>query len=187
MTVDEAVRAFRERQSVRCKLTVSLPGDFIVDFENIKGYKQSFDDNGKERHSFILVDRRSRSQYEVPADSLFVGEEAPKVKAKKPEPVKHTYGRYKNVKLTDEQAFALKDKFPKEWDKWIEKLSFYMYNKKATYRDHYATILNWARREEEKMARSAAPTKSKFNNYTDTNKPDYTNFSEQIIKNMLEE
>ena len=29
--------------------------------------------------------------------------------------------------------------------------------------------------------------KSKFNNYTDTNKPDYSNFAEQILKDMLDE
>lgn len=29
--------------------------------------------------------------------------------------------------------------------------------------------------------------KSKFNNYTDTNKPDYSNFAEQILKDMLAE
>lgn len=31
------------------------------------------------------------------------------------------------------------------------------------------------------------PKKSKFNNYTDTNKPDYSNFAEQILQDMLDE
>lgn len=35
--------------------------------------------------------------------------------------------------------------------------------------------------------KSGAQTKSKFNNYTDTNKPDYSNFAEQILKDMLDE
>lgn len=38
----------------------------------------------------------------------------------------------------------------------------------------------------EKPKRTTAK-KSKFNNYTDTNKPDYSNFSEQILKDMLGE
>ena len=29
--------------------------------------------------------------------------------------------------------------------------------------------------------------KSKFNNYVDTNKPDYSNFAEEILKDMLGE
>ncbi len=33
----------------------------------------------------------------------------------------------------------------------------------------------------------ATTKKSKFNNYVDTNKPDYSNFAEQILKDMLEE
>lgn len=50
------------------------------------------------------------------------------------------------------------------------------------------TVDDYNRHQAERAEKGkAAPKKSKFNNYTDTNKPDYSNFSEQILKDMLGE
>lgn len=61
--------------------------------------------------------------------------------------VNNTYGEFKNVKLTDEEYQKLKDKnlLP-----YIETLSSYMASKGKKYKSHYATILNWSRKEPEK-------------------------------------
>lgn len=67
-------------------------------------------------------------------------------KPKKKKPVKHKYGEYSNVLLTDEELDKLKSKFP-DWNERIENLSLYIESKGARYKSHYATILNWARRE----------------------------------------
>ena len=69
-----------------------------------------------------------------------------KEKPKKKKPVKHKYGEYSNVLLTDEELDKLKSKFP-DWKERIENLSLYIESKGARYKSHYATILNWARRE----------------------------------------
>lgn len=69
-------------------------------------------------------------------------------KAKKEKPVKHKYGEYKNVLLTDEELDKLKTKFP-DWEERIERLSLYIESKGAKYKSHYATILSWYRRETE--------------------------------------
>lgn len=67
-------------------------------------------------------------------------------KAKKEKPTKHKHGEYNNVLLTDDELDKLKAKFP-DWEDRIERLSIYIESKGAKYKSHYATILNWARRE----------------------------------------
>ena len=67
-------------------------------------------------------------------------------KPKKKKPVKHKYGEYNNVLLTDEELDKLKTKFP-DWENRIENLSIYIESKGTRYKSHYATILSWARRE----------------------------------------
>lgn len=55
------------------------------------------------------------------------------------------YGEFKNVKLSDEEYKKLKDKNLLDY---IEKLSSYMKSKGKRYKSHYATILNWSRKEQ---------------------------------------
>lgn len=57
---------------------------------------------------------------------------------------KNIYGEFKNVKLTEEEYHKLEESnlLP-----YIEKLSSYIASKNKKYKSHYATILNWSRRE----------------------------------------
>ena len=66
----------------------------------------------------------------------------------KSKPTKHKYGEYKNVLLSDEDMDKLKDEFPGDWDIRIERLSEYMASHGKSYKNHLATIRNWARKEE---------------------------------------
>ena len=54
------------------------------------------------------------------------------------------YGEFKNVKLTKEEYHKLEQAnlLP-----YIEKLSSYMASKNKKYKSHYATILNWSRKD----------------------------------------
>ncbi len=108
-----------------------------------------------------------------------------KKKAKKAV-VRHRYGEYKNVLLSDEESDKLKAEFPNDWKERIEAVDTWVQQKGKGYSDYLATIRNWARRENVKTG-AASAKKSRFNNYTDTNKPDYSNFGEQILKDMLGE
>ena len=56
----------------------------------------------------------------------------------------HTYGRYQNVFLTDEELADLQDSFPAVWEQYIEKLSEYMASTGKRYQSHVATIRRWA-------------------------------------------
>ena len=56
----------------------------------------------------------------------------------------HTYGRYQNVFLTDEELADLQASFPAVWGQYIEKLSEYMASTGKRYQSHVATIRRWA-------------------------------------------
>lgn len=60
---------------------------------------------------------------------------------------RHKYGEYSNVLLTDSDMQKLKAEFPTDWEERIERLSYYMESKGKTYKNHLATIRNWARKD----------------------------------------
>jgi hypothetical protein len=62
-------------------------------------------------------------------------------------PVKHKYGEYQNVLLTDEEYAKLQQIFPHDLQTRIERLSEYIASKGAKYKSHYATIRSWANRD----------------------------------------
>lgn len=74
-------------------------------------------------------------------------EEPPKAK-----PVRHKYGEYKNVLLTDQDMEKLQTEFPSEWQDRIERLSSYIASTGKTYKNHLATIRNWARKDKPQQA-----------------------------------
>ena len=81
-----------------------------------------------------------------PTDQPEETEEAkPEKKKKKPAPVRHRYGEYNNVLLSDEEMEKLKSEFPNDYQKRIENLSGYMASTGRSYKNHLATIRNWAR------------------------------------------
>ena len=59
---------------------------------------------------------------------------------------KEKYGEFKNVLLTEEEYEKIKDK---NMEQFIDKLSIYIESKGNKYKSHYATILNWSRKEKE--------------------------------------
>lgn len=80
---------------------------------------------------------------------------------------KKTYGEFQNVLLSEEEFQKLKDKFGAAAEAMIEKLSAYMESRKKRYSSHYATILNWSRRDDGKAKLSRDLPRQ----YTDS--PDY--------------
>lgn len=68
---------------------------------------------------------------------------------KPPKPARHKYGQYSNVLLSDEDLKKLKSEFS-DWEHRIERLSEYMASTGKSYKNHLATIRNWARRDTEK-------------------------------------
>lgn len=74
---------------------------------------------------------------------------------------KNIYGEFKNVRLKEEEFEKLKAKFPTDYKDRIEALSVYMRSRGKTYKDHYATILNWARKEQKDKGAQPKPIEPK--------------------------
>ena len=62
-------------------------------------------------------------------------------------PARHKYGDYSNVLLSDDDLAKLKAEFPADWENRIQRLSEYMASSGKSYKNHLATIRNWARRD----------------------------------------
>lgn len=79
--------------------------------------------------------------------------------AKKKRAVRHKYGEYNNVLLTDEQMAKLQAEFP-DWPERIERLSSYMASSGKSYKDHLATIRNWAKKDQQPRQQYRKQTKA---------------------------
>lgn len=74
---------------------------------------------------------------------------APVSGRKQSKPVKHKHGEYNNVLLMDEELKKLQEEYP-DYQERIERLSSYVASTGKSYKSHYATIRNWARKDAEK-------------------------------------
>jgi hypothetical protein len=72
--------------------------------------------------------------------------------------VRHKYGEYKNVLLSDNDMEKLKAEFPQDYKERIERLSGYIAQSGKTYKSHLATIRNWARKDKEKNTQTNTQT-----------------------------
>ena len=67
--------------------------------------------------------------------------------------IRHKYGEYQNVLLSDEDMEKLKTEFPNDYNSRIDNLSMYIASSGKSYKNHLATIRNWARKEKPKQQR----------------------------------
>ena len=79
---------------------------------------------------------------------------------KESKPVRHKYGEYKNVLLSDADLEKLKAEFPNDFEQRIENLSSYIESTGKVYKNHLATIRNWARKEAQKPTKPQAQQSS---------------------------
>ena len=73
--------------------------------------------------------------------------DTPTNRSKSKKPIRHKYGEYNNVLLTDDELDKLKSEFS-DWSDRIERLSSYVASTGKSYKSHYATIRNWARKDQ---------------------------------------
>jgi len=98
------------------------------------------------------------------------------IESKPPKPVKHKYGEYKNVLLTDEELQKLKTEYS-DYEKRIDNLSEYVESTGKKYKSHYATIRKWARKDKESGKKEIVPDWMNKKRYHDYPQHDY-NFDE---------
>jgi len=155
----------------RYKETVYQEEKELLDIKENKAYTLGIP-NGYQMDTQVRLgkDRIGKDSvvYDVP-DSDEPEPPAPK-KTKSEKPVKHKYGEYKNVLLTDEELEKLKAEYPDCMDR-IERLSSYVASTGKSYKSHYATIRNWARKDAEKPGRKEiVPSwmkKNQFNSFAE--------------------
>ena len=70
--------------------------------------------------------------------------------------IRHKYGEYKNVLLSDEDFEKLQNEFPVDWEARIENLSSYIASTGKSYKNHLATIRNWARKEKPRAQKTTS-------------------------------
>lgn len=70
--------------------------------------------------------------------------------------VKHKYGSFQNVLLTDSEVEQLDSRFNNRQEK-IEDLSYYLATHNVSYKSHYATILSWDRSDKKKNTVTQRP------------------------------
>lgn len=70
---------------------------------------------------------------------------------------KRAYGEYGNVMLTDTDLSKLKNEFPDDWQKRIDRLSAYMASTGKGYVNHLATIRRWAHEDAERARAVGSP------------------------------
>ena len=87
----------------------------------------------------------SATQYRLGKDSI---DEISIVEEKAEKKTRRKYGEYNNVLLTDDDMEKLQAEFP-DWQERIERLSSYIASKGTSYKNHLATIRNWARKDKE--------------------------------------
>lgn len=105
-----------------------------------------------------LPERYTEKEIEIEKDNrdIEIEKEQEGTPRKAAKPARHKYGEYGNVLLSDEELTKLQAEFPQDWQERIERLSSYIASSGKKYRNHLATIRNWARADREK----AAPQKS---------------------------
>ena len=99
-----------------------------------------------------LATQYSIGKYSIDKSNLIEGEtpdsdESAPPPPKSSKPIKHKYGEYNNVLLTDDELENLKAEYP-DWAERIERLSSYVASTGKAYKSHYATIRNWARKDQ---------------------------------------
>lgn len=70
-----------------------------------------------------------------------------KEKDKKKKEMKNPFGEFGNVMLTDAEYIKVQERFPLDYEDRIENLSSYIASHGKRYKSHYATLLQWAKKD----------------------------------------
>lgn len=134
------IRTWERHQSIRAKKSrFPSPADGMKSSESIC----------RQMHANVsVIQSESESESEYKSESESERENTPPRKGDpKPEGVVHKYGEYRNVLLSDEDMDKLRAEFPADYESRIERLSSYIASTGKVYKNHLATIRNWARND----------------------------------------
>lgn len=96
-----------------------------------------FDENGSYTMACQPSDNQMTAQDKLRQDKL----------SKDKNNIRHKYGQYTNVLLSDEEMEKLKTEFPTDYRDRIERVSEYCASTGKSYKNYLATIRNWAKKD----------------------------------------
>ena len=85
--------------------------------------------------------------YELDTQDRLGKDRIDKVSIVKDKVIRHKYGEYQNVLLSDEDYSKLINEFPNDYTERIERLSAYVASTGKSYKNHLATIRNWSKKD----------------------------------------
>lgn len=103
--------------------------------------------NGNRPATQYSIGKYSIDKDNIVDDKMPDSDESAPPPPKPQKPVKHKHGEYNNVLLTDDELETLKAEYP-DFEERIERLSAYVASTGKAYKSHYATIRNWARKDQ---------------------------------------
>lgn len=89
-------------------------------------------------------------ELEIRDKSIDIEKEKKAPKKSKPKPIRHKYGEYENVLLSDQDMEKLKSEFPNDWKDRIERVSIYCASTGKKYTNFLATIRAWAKKDKDR-------------------------------------
>lgn len=114
-----------------------------------KAVATNWQPNGNQLATQYSIDKYSLVEGSIDKNNMPESDDS-EPPSKPSKPSKHKHGEYNNVLLTDEELQKLQDEYP-DWAERIERLSSYVASTGKSYKSHYATIRNWARKDQEKV------------------------------------
>lgn len=138
--------------------------------ERRQAYSESRRNNINKRYSKTVCDTSelhmnnicSTSELHMENENINENINVDKSISKDTKAIKHKYGLYNNVLLSDEDVTKLQAEFPNDWRVRIERLSEYIASTGKTYKSHLATIRSWDRQDKEK---GKPPDKPRYGNF----------------------
>lgn len=117
----------------------------VITVENYSKYQDVPIESDKQMTSERQTDDKQMTSERQASDNIQESKESKKVKNNIY--IRPHAGEFENVKLTKEELDKLQASYSDCYEDYIEKLSSYLEQTGKRYKSHYATILNWMRRD----------------------------------------
>lgn len=117
----------------------------VITVENYSKYQDVPTESDKQMTSDRQTDDKRMTNERQASDNIQESKESKKVKNNIY--IRPHAGEFENVKLTKEELDKLQVSYSDCYEEYIEKLSSYLAQTGKRYKSHYATLLNWIRRD----------------------------------------
>ena len=172
----------------RYKETVYKEEMALLEVKDNKAYTLGIP-NGYQMDTQVRLGKDRIGKDSLDKDIIVVESDDSPPPAPKKKSIKHKYGEYNNVLLTDEELEKLKAEYH-DLDDRIERLSSYVASTGKSYKSHYATIRNWARKDADKPIRKEIVPewlkKQKFNDFKQSTTNEQCDDMERKLRQELD-